>query len=136
MLISILYYPYLSEKLNPPFLFTIFECIIAVGGADFRHISFGSNVVSRVSIFSEFILIPSLDPQSEEIFLPDVFNPTAEEFAELALWFVKFVNTDLLLISGCSRLISTVLDIFLWMECMTSSLTELYPFDSVPPESE
>ena len=107
------YHPYLSEKLNPLFLFTMFECMIAVGGADLREISLAINVVSRVSIFSEFILIPSLDPQSEEIFLPDVFSPTAEEFAELTLWFVKFVNTDLLLISGCSRFISAVLDIFL-----------------------
>ena len=106
------YLTYLSEKLNPLALFIMFDVIIAVGGADLRVISLAIKVSSE-RMFSEFILIPSLDPQSEEILRPEVFNPTAEEFAELTLWFVRFVNTDRLLISGCSRFISAVLDIFL-----------------------
>ena len=91
---------YLSEKLNP--LVLLIRLLgRAVGGADFREISFVQNEVSSESMFSELIFIGSLEPQSDEIFLPDVFNPIAEEWAELTeLWLVKLPNADLLLISG------------------------------------
>ena len=91
---------YLSEKLNP--LVLLIRLLgRAVGGADLRDISFVQNEVSRESTFSELIFIGSLEPQSDEIFLPDVFNPIAEEWAELTeLWLVKLPNADLLLISG------------------------------------
>ena len=58
---------------------------MAVGGADFRARSLLVNEVSSVRMFSEFVFIPPRDPQSDEIFLPDVFKPIADELAELML---------------------------------------------------